>query len=64
MIAPVAAAAAAGIRLAVLEGGVRMPVVQVLEAPAQPRPVIVPRAPAPVQAPYVAPVYAPKQDRN
>jgi hypothetical protein len=49
-------------QLAVLDGGVRLPVVEVV----QPAPIVVAPtpAPAPAPAPYVAPVYAPKQDRN
>ena len=49
-----------GLQFAVLQGGVRMPIYQ--EEVVQPAPVVVPVAPAP--APYVAPVYVPKQDRN
>ncbi len=56
-----------GLQLAVLSGGVRMPLVPVVETETiQPSPVVfnaplaVPAAPVP----YVAPVYPRKQDRN
>ncbi len=65
-LAPVAAAGFAGLQLAVLGGGVRMPLLPVVEmAPLQAESVAV--APVPVQAapaPYVAPIYPRKQDRN
>ena len=57
-----------GLQLAVLGGGVRMPLVQVAEVtpvptPA-PAPVVAPQALAVLAAPYVAPFYPRKQDRN
>ena len=52
-------------QLAVLSGGVRMPAVPVAEVqPAPAAPVVVEEAPVVVPAPYVAPVYPRKQDRN
>ena len=66
-LAPVMFGAPAGLQLAVLGGGVAMPRVPVAVAAPQPivimpAPVLAP-APAP-PAPYVAPVYPRKQDRN
>ena len=56
--------APAGVEFAVLGGGVRMPLIQVVET--RPVPVIATVAPPvpPAPAPYVAPVYPRKQDRN
>ena len=48
-----------GMQLAVLGGGVRMPLIQVVEA--QPVPIFVDASP---RIPYVPPVYPRKQDRN
>ena len=65
-LAPSLAAGAPDIQLAVLGGGVRMPLVPAVEiAPVQAKSVAV--APVSVQAapaPYVAPAYPRKQDRN
>jgi hypothetical protein len=55
----------AGLILAVVGGGVRMPLIHVVEV--HPAPVVEVVQPAPVvvaQAPYVAPVLPRKQDRN
>ena len=53
----------AGLQLAVLGGGVRMPIYQVVETQrSQTTPIVPARTPAPV--PYVAPFHPPKQDRN
>ena len=65
--APAASGVPAGLQLAVMGGGVRMPLVQVVEAqPEEAPPIEAPRAvaAAPVAPPYVAPYYPPKQDRN
>jgi hypothetical protein len=57
----------AGLTLAVLGGGVRMPLIHVVEV--RPPPVVEVVQPAPViaavaPAPYVAPIHPRKQDRN
>jgi len=66
-LAPVTIGTPAGLQLAVLGGGVNMPLIPVVETsvvPAAPivltTPLLVPAA----QAAYVAPVYPRKQDRN
>jgi hypothetical protein len=65
-LAPVVVGTPAGLQLAVLSGGVRMPAIPVVETTQSPvvftTPLVVPVAVAPV--PYVAPVYPRKQDRN
>jgi hypothetical protein len=63
-LAPVVIGAPAGLEFAVLGGGVRMPLIQVVETrPVPASPVVAaPIPPAPVA--YVAPVYPRKQDRN
>jgi hypothetical protein len=61
-VSPLVLGVPAGLQLAVLDGGVRMPVVQVVQPTPAPPPVVV--APTPAPPPYVPPVYAPKQDRN
>ena len=66
-LAPTLVGAPLGLQLAVLGGGVRMPVAQVVEAqPLQAAPVVVPEAAAVAvaPAPYVAPFHPRKQDRN
>jgi hypothetical protein len=52
------------VEIAVVGGGVRLPAAPVVAT--QPVPVVQAAviAPVVVAAPYVAPVYAPKQDRN
>ena len=63
-LAPVVVETPAGLQLAVLSGGVRMPAIPVAETVTAPivfnTPLVVPAAPVP----YVAPVYPRKQDRN
>lgn len=52
-----------GLKFAILEGGVRMPVYQVVETQrSQPTPMVMAQRPA--SLPYVAPIHPPKQDRN
>ena len=66
-LAPALVGAPLGLQLAVLSGGVRMPAVQGVEVqPVETVPVVVPQAPvaAVAPAPYVAPFYPRKQDRN
>jgi hypothetical protein len=61
-VAPIEVGAPVGLELAVVGGGVRMPLVEVVETPV----LAVVTAPVILPAPraYIAPVYPRKQDRN
>ena len=63
-LAPLVVGVPAGLQLAVLGGGVRMPLVEVAETTPVPQAVPVVARPVPLAPVYVAPVYPRKQDRN